>query len=133
MIAMPVKTNTIEGVLAPLFGHAKYFSLSDAQGNVTIHKNDADGGVKVVPFLSHLGVKTVFLNHVGEKPFHLLLKHNIEVYFAGKERITFQEALEKFHNGLLEKVTVVNYMSLLGEDDHHHHEHDHGGGCGCGN
>ena len=131
---MPVKTDKEDGILAPLFGHAKYFSLSDEKGNVTIHKNDADGGVKVVPFLSHLGVTTVLLNHVGEKPFHLLLKANIEVYFAGKERISFQEALEKLRNGLLEKVTVVNYMSLLGDDDHHEHDDGgHSGGCGCGN
>jgi hypothetical protein len=45
------------------------------------------------------------------------------------------EALDKMHNGTLEKVTVVNYMKLLGEDEHHHEEeggHSHSGGCGCG-
>lgn len=125
MIAMPVKTDKTEGILAPLFGHAKYFSLIDEKGNVSIHKNEGAAGIKVVQFLSGLGVKTVLLNHVGEKPFHLLQKHNIDVYFAGKERITFQEALAKLHRGELEKVTVVNYMSLLGEDEHH----DHGDGC----
>ncbi|MDD2382730.1 MAG: NifB/NifX family molybdenum-iron cluster-binding protein [Sulfurospirillaceae bacterium] len=131
MIAMPVKTDKEEAILAPLFGHAKYFAFSDEKENVTIHQNSADGGVKVVRFLADLGVKTVFLNHIGEKPFHLLLEQNIDVYFAGKERISFHEALEKFYQGALEKVTIKNYMSLLGDDEQHDHEDHHHGGCGC--
>lgn len=82
-----------------------------------------------------MGVKIMILNHVGEKPFHLLTQQNIEVYFPGHGRIMLQEALENLRNGLLEKVTVANYATLLGGDDHHHDHHDdgHRGGCGCGN
>ena len=133
MIAVPVKTEKEEGVLAPLFGHAKYFSFIDEKGNVTTHKNNADGGVKVVAWLVSMGVKTMVLNHVGEKPFHLLAQANIEVYFPGNERIMLSEALEKLQNGVLEKVTMENYVTLLGGDDHHHDHgsHEANGGCCC--
>ncbi len=131
MIAIPVKTEKEEGVLAPLFGHAKYFSFIDEKGNVTTHKNNADGGVKVVAWLVSMGVKTMVLNHVGEKPFHLLTQANIEVYFPGSERIMLSEALEKLRNGVLEKVTMENYAMLLGGDDHHHGSHEENGGCCC--
>ncbi|MDD4505301.1 MAG: NifB/NifX family molybdenum-iron cluster-binding protein [Sulfurospirillaceae bacterium] len=135
MIAIPVKTDKEEGVLAPLFGHAKYFSFISDDGSVMTHKNSAEGGVKVVDWLVSMGVKTIILNHVGEKPFHLLTQKSIDIYFAGKDRITLPEVLQKLKDGILEKVSIVNYMKLLGEDDHHHDEGDghlHGGGCGCG-
>lgn len=133
MIAIPVKTEKEEGVLAPLFGHAKYFSFIDDKGNVVTHKNNADGGVKVVAWLVSMGVKTMVLSHVGEKPFNLLSQANIEVYFPGNERILLSEALEKLQNGVLEKVTMENYATLLGGDDHHHDHgsHEEHGGCCC--
>lgn len=133
MIAVAVKTEKGD-VIAPLFGKAKYFSIIDEQEVVTTHPCTAQGGMNVVPWLVNLGVKRVLLNHVGEKPFHALLGAGIDVYFVGKERIILSEALDQLHNGMLEKVTVVNYMKLLGEDDHYHEEdgHSHGGGCGYG-
>jgi predicted Fe-Mo cluster-binding NifX family protein len=136
MVAVPVKTEKGE-VIASLFGKAKYFSLIDNQGLITTQQCSVEGGMNVVPWLKNLGVKTVLLNHVGEKPFHALISAGIDIYYVGKERIMLKEALDQLHNGTLEKVTIVNYMKLLGEDDHHHHGdeesgHHHGGGCGCG-
>lgn len=133
MIAIPVKTEKEEGVVAPLFGHAKYFSFIDEKGNITTHKNTADGGVKVVNWLVSMGVKTVILNHVGEKPFYLLTQGNIEVYFPGNGRIMLHEALENLRNGVLKKVTTENYATLLGGDDHHHDHgsHEEHSGCCC--
>ena len=93
MIAIPVKTDKEEGVLAPLFGHAKYFSFISDDGSVMTHKNSAEGGVKVVDWLVRMGVKSIILNHVGEKPFHLLTQKSIDIYFAGKDRITLAEVL----------------------------------------
>lgn len=134
MIAAAVKTEKGD-VIAPLFGKAKYFSVVDKQGLIITHQCPVQGGMNVVPWLVNLGVKTVLLNHVGEKPFHALLGAGIDIYYVGNERIMLGEALEQLHNGTLEKVTVVNYMKLLGEDEHHHHDDEgahHGGGCGCG-
>lgn len=135
MIAAAVKTDKGD-VIAPLFGKAKYFSVTDNQELITTHQCPVQGGMNVVPWLKSLGVKTVLLNHVGEKPFHALLGADIDIYYVGNERIMFKEALEQLHNGTLAKVTVVNYMKLLSEDEHHHHDDDegahHGGGCGCG-
>lgn len=134
MIAIPVKTDKEEGVLAPLFGHAKYFSFISDDGSVMTHKNSAEGGVKVVDWLVRMGVKSIILNHVGEKPFHLLTQKSIDIYFAGRDRITLPEVLENLRNGVLEKVTMENYVTLLGEDDHHHDHGSHEGkdGCCCG-
>lgn len=126
MVAVPVKTEKGE-VVASLFGKAKYFSLIDNQGLITTQQCSVEGGMNVVPWLKNLGVKTVLLNHVGEKPFHALISEGFDVYYVGKERIMLSEALDQLHGGELEKVTVVNYMKLLGED-----EHQHAGGCGCG-
>ena len=125
--AIPVKTEKGD-VIASLFGKANYFSLIDAQGLITTRKCSVQGGINVVPWLQNLGVKTVLLNHVGEKPFHALLDAGITVYYVGKEQMMLKEALDQLHKGTLEKVTVVNYMKLLGDDGDHHDS----GGCGCG-
>ena len=134
MVAIPVKTEKGD-VVASLFGKAKYFSVISSKGEITIHPCMVQGGMNVVSWLKSLGVKKVVLNHVGEKPFHALLGAEIDVYYAGEGRILLKDALRKLDEGVLEKVSVVNYMKLLGEDDHHHHEeegHHHSGGCGCG-
>jgi len=125
MIAIPVKTNKEEGILAPLFGKAKYFALVDDKGTCTIHESTFENGIKVAKWFNELGVKSVIVSHLGEKPFHALLENNIEVYFAGNERITLQEVLEKFHSKTLENITVVNYMALLGEHEHDHEDGSH--------
>ncbi|QIR76783.1 hypothetical protein FA592_11335 [Sulfurospirillum diekertiae] len=127
MIAVPVKTEKGD-VIAPLFGKANYFSLIDAQGHIATRECSVQGGMNVVPWLQNLGVKTVLLNHVGEKPFHALLGAGIDIYYVGKERIMLKEALDQLYKGTLEKVTVMNYMKLLGDDGDHHDS----GGCGCG-
>ena len=134
MIAVPVKTEKGD-VIASLFGKAKYFTVIAPNGDRTTHQCMVQGGMNVVPWLKSLGVKSVLLNHVGEKPFHALLGVEIDVYYVGEGRILLQDALHQLKEGKLEKVTVVNYMKLLGEAEHHHHDEEgghHHGGCGCG-
>jgi predicted Fe-Mo cluster-binding NifX family protein len=73
-----------------------------------------------------LGVKTLITSHLGEKPFHALIKAGVKIYFAGSERITVEEALAAFKAGTLLEVNVSNYMELLGEEAA---GHKHEGGC----
>jgi len=120
MIAVAVKTDKEKGVLSPLFGKAKFFSIIDDAGTITTHANAAEGGMKVARWLQGLGIKSIIANHLGEKPFHALQSAGIKIYFAGSGRVELEEVLQKFKEGLLDEVTVVNYMSLLGE------EHEHG-------
>ena len=135
MIAIPVKTNDVSGIVSPTFGKGKYFAFFDEAKQGFVEENQVGNGVHVAAWFGRLGVKSVILSHLGEKPFHSLLQQGIKVYFAGHERINTHDVLAKFSNHTLEEVTVQNYMSLLGEEDHHHeddHAHGHGGGCCSG-
>lgn len=49
----------------------------------------------------------------------------MDVYFAGNERVTLKDVLAKFHAQTLDKVTVVNYTTLLGEHEHSHEDERH--------
>ena len=52
-IAIPVKTNRENPAIAPLFGKAKWFAFVE-DGEVSIEKNEAEGGVRVVDWLIKL-------------------------------------------------------------------------------
>jgi len=126
MVAIPVKTNQEEGIVAPLFGKAKYFALIDDKGQTTVYPNEAQGGMGVVDFLVAKGVKALLTAHLGEKPFHALSAKGVNVYFVGHERLLAREALERFALNELPKVSLQNYMRLLGEEGaHHHHGEEH--------
>ncbi|WP_051906918.1 MULTISPECIES: NifB/NifX family molybdenum-iron cluster-binding protein [unclassified Sulfurospirillum] len=124
MIAVAVKTDKEKGVLSPLFGKAKFFSIIDDAGNITTHANAEEGGMKVARWLQSLGVTSLIANHLGEKPFHALQGAGIKIYFAGAGRVELEDVLQKLKEGALEEVTVVNYMDLLGEEEHDHGEEE---------
>jgi len=127
MIVIPVKTNSEQGVLAPLFGKAKFFALIDDQGKVTIHPNAKEGGVRVAHWLKSMGATALIANHLGEKPFYALLKEGIKIYCAGNERMDIHEAFARYKENAFEEVNMMNYMRLLGEghEEHSHEHHDH--------
>lgn len=131
MIVVPVKTDKDDGVVASLFGKAKFFSTINDKGEISTHTNVLSNGIQVAQWFKSIGVKSAILSHLGETPFQALLKNGIEVYFAGNERISLNDVLQKFRDGSLPKVTKENFGRLLGEGEHHHEEgeHDHGGGC----
>ena len=124
MIAMPIKTENQNGILAPLFGKAKWFALIDDAGTVTIHANSKEGGMRVARWFEQMGVTTLITNHLGEKPFHALRQAGVKIYFAGEERISIEEAIKHLKANTLLEVTLSNYMNLLGEEatGHHHEE-----------
>lgn len=125
MVAIPVKSDKENSTLVSLFGKAKFFSVMNEEGAVIVHTNSAHGGIEVAAWLKDLGVKRVVLNHVGETPFHALLKAGIDVYFGANKALSLHDVVTQLNQGMLEKVTVINYMKLLGDETHHHDESSH--------
>jgi len=126
MIAIPIKMAKEESAVAPLFGKAKYFAIAN-KGKIEILKNMCHGGNQVAMWLHSLGVKKLLVSHMGINPFHKLQNLQIDVYFAGEERIMLKEALLKYADGDLIRINEVNF-SLFFDEDHHqgeHHEHHH--------
>lgn len=129
MTAIPVKTDSDQSAVAPLFGKAKWFALISDEGSVTFWRNDTGGGRDVVTHLQRAGVTRVLFTQMGANPYMLLQRSGIKVYHAGEGRILFQEALAKLAQDALTEVTPLNMGEYL-EKGHKHsggeHHHDHG-------
>jgi len=67
MIAIPLKLNKENSAVAPLFGKAKWFAFVE-NGNITIEKNEAQGGSGVVKWLLGKGVKTLIMQKMSQPP-----------------------------------------------------------------
>ncbi|BAF69260.1 NifB/NifX family molybdenum-iron cluster-binding protein [Nitratiruptor sp. SB155-2] len=103
-VAIPVKMNKKDSAISPLFGHAKWFAFIE-NGNITIKQNPHDGGVQVVEWLLDEGIDVVITQHIGLKPFTLLQKMDVDVYYPGDSRITIDEAMQCFNQNRCEKIT----------------------------
>lgn len=120
MIAIPLKTNKENSAVAKLFGKAKYFALIN-KNKIEIIKNEKEGGRAVVKWLKEgCNVDTLITSHLGEKPFLSLLKNDVNVYFAGEDRILLNEVLLKHADGELPLISVVNFAKFLEEESHTH-------------
>ena len=117
MIAIPVKTNKENTAVSTLFGKAKYFAFI-SKGTIEIVKNEQSGGRAVATWLKSKNVDTLITSHMGEKPFSTLLQNNINVYFAGDERIEINDVLLKYADGDLPSLTLENFNTLIKEDSH---------------
>jgi len=131
MIAIPVKTNKENSAVMTLFGKAKWFAFVDGE-KVTIEKNEIQSGRAVVEEFVTRGVTKVVFNHMGENPFMLLQKANIECFHSGDERILLNDVIKKLKNNQLTKVDGVDMANFVeqgnmhnGNGDHHNHEHNH--------
>ena len=136
MIAIPVKTNKENTAVSTLFGKAKYFAFIE-NNKIEIVKNEQSGGKAVANWLKSKNVDTLITSHMGEKPFSTLLQNNINVYFAGDERIEINDVLLKYADGDLPSLTLENFNTLIKEDSHHSHgscskEKEHKQPCGSG-
>lgn len=135
IIAMPIKTSTLDAALAPLFGNAKFFAFATDTTQIDIVKMDQLGGRDVARNLVANNVDVLITSHLGLNPFVLLKSYGIKVYFAGESRITMSKAMKAFYANELTEVTADNFETLLGEHDHHGethgHAHAHGHTC-CG-
>lgn len=133
IIAMPIKTSSLDAALAPLFGNAKFFAFATDATQIDVIKMEQLGGRDVARTLIANNVDVLITSHLGLNPFALLKSYGIKVYFAGEERLTISDALKLFYANELAAVTSDNFDSLLGEHDHHGethgHSHSHGHTC----
>ncbi len=106
-IAIPVKFNKENPPISPLFGHAKWFAFVEDE-KVTIEENPYDGGIAVVDWLLHRGVDTIVTQHIGQKPFMLLHKEGVKLYYPGDGRVLLNEAIEALKQGTLEEINEEN-------------------------
>ena len=75
---------------------------------------------KATNWLKSKNVDTLITSHMGEKPFSTLLQNNINVYFAGDERIELKDVMIKYADGELSLLNNENFQILIKEDDEHH-------------
>jgi predicted Fe-Mo cluster-binding NifX family protein len=123
MIGLPVKMNSENSAVSPVFGKVKYFAIVDSDKNIKFVENVEKSGTKAVELLIQNGVKTLIVPHIGERPFELAISQGLKVYFAGKERVTILEAVEKFENGDFPDATTIDKALFIGHGSNHHHHH----------
>jgi predicted Fe-Mo cluster-binding NifX family protein len=126
MTAIPVKKDTMETAVAPLFGKAKWIALVDAKNNTAFKKNETNSGREVVTWLQELGVKNVIFQHMGGNPFMLLQQTQIECYHSGSKSIALQDVLESFRNKELKKVDPSNMAEFVEQAPKHRNAQKHG-------
>ncbi len=109
MIAIPVKSNSVESAVAPTFGKVKYFAvIDDKNSSVSFIENIEKSGVKAVELLLSHNVNVLLMSHIGERPFSLITSQGVDVYFVGNERITIDEAVLKYRNGQLQNAKDID-------------------------
>lgn len=124
MIAIPVKTNTIQSAISPLFGKAKWFALINKAGEITFWENIFQSGREVVNYLQASKVDRVVFQDIGANPYLLLHNAGIVCYHSGHGRIVLNEALQYLENGSLIRVTSENMAEYV-ERPHRHNKEEH--------
>jgi predicted Fe-Mo cluster-binding NifX family protein len=113
-LAIPVKTNKENPALSPLFGKAKYFAFVD-EGKISIEKNEAEGGIRVIDWLLEKGVDILIVQHMGESPYNFLKEYDqITLFYGGDERILLDELIQKFDDDKLMIIDDSNVEKILG-------------------
>lgn len=131
MIAIPLKTNTLESAIAPLFGKAKWFALIDDNNQVTFWHNELQSGREVVNYLKANNVKSIVFQDIGGNPYLMLHNAAIECYHGGHGRILLKEALKFLKQNALIRVTPENMAEYV-EKPHKHNKEEHKGLHHCG-
>jgi predicted Fe-Mo cluster-binding NifX family protein len=111
MIAIPINTNEKNSDVSTLFGKAEYFALIN-NNILEIVKNEQTDGKAVANWLKSKNVNILISPNMEEKPLSTLLDNNIEVYFAGNEKIEINNILLKFADGELPILNHNNFNPL---------------------
>ena len=97
-IAIPVKTDSENPAVSPLFGKAKWFAFVE-DGSVTIEPNRFKSGLYVVDWLLSEHIDALIVQHIGESPYNYLRDScDVAVFYAGEGRITLDEAVKRFED-----------------------------------
>lgn len=105
LIAIGADENKLESKVAKRFGHAAYYILYNTEDKSfeAMKNNDEDHTHAELSELLDKGVEVFIVGNIGPHAFDLLINGGAEVYLARK--ITVQEAINKYNNGKLEKLT----------------------------
>jgi predicted Fe-Mo cluster-binding NifX family protein len=114
LIAVPVKFNKEDSPVSPLFGHAKWFAFVK-DDKIVIEKNPYNGGLNLVKWLLEKEVEVVITQHMGLKPFAVLVNEGIKCYYPGEGRILVKDAIEALKKGNLEEITQNNIEKFTRE------------------
>ncbi|QOG11206.1 NifB/NifX family molybdenum-iron cluster-binding protein [Arcobacter sp. FWKO B] len=107
MIAIPVKIQKDDIVVAHSFGRAIYFAIAN-KGQIEIVKNNYHCGRSVAVWLKSLGVTDIIVSQLKKNPFEALQNIGIKVYYIGKKKVGFRNAILKFADG---EVPILNQFS----------------------
>ena len=120
MIAIPLKTNKENSALAPLFGKAKWFAFVENE-NITIEKNEAQGGSGVVKWLLEKGVKTLIMQKMSQPPYQMIKEEgSISILYAGSDRIELPETLRRYEAGELVILDDTNAPDIVKSHERQH-------------
>ncbi len=120
-IAIPVKTNRENPVVAPLFGKAKWFAFVE-NGKVSIEKNEAQGGSNVVAWLLQHGVNSLIIQNISAPPYQMITEDGrITIFYAGEERIKLDDLIKKYEEETLTIVDDTNASNIVKNHQREHH------------
>ena len=120
MIAIPLKTNKENSAVAPLFGKAKWFAFVENE-NITIEKNEAQGGSGVVKWLLEKGVKTLIMQKMSQPPYQMIKEEgSISILYAGSDRIELPEVLRRYEAGELVILDDTNAPDIVKSHERQH-------------
>ncbi len=123
MITFPVKTNKENAAISPLFGKAKYFAFYDGE-SLTVEKNPFDHGSEIINWFLDKGIKDIIIKEMGINPYKKIKDTNINIYYAGDDRITSNELLEKYNNKQLELLNEEKMRDIIKKHENSH-SHNH--------
>ena len=124
MIAIPIKKDSFDTAVSPLFGKSKWFAFVNAQGDISFWKNEMQSGRKIVEEFVSKGVNKVLFQGMGGNPFLLLQKNNIVCYHSDDGRVLLKDTLENLEKEELIKVTTKNMDEYI-EKGHKHVKSDY--------
>lgn len=127
MITFPVKTNKENAAVSPLFGKAKYFAFYDGE-NLSVEANPFDHGSALINWFKEKGVDEVVIKEMGINPYKKIKNSNIKILYAGDNRVTTEELINKYNNSNLELLDENKILKIIKkhEGSHtHSHDHDH--------
>jgi len=122
MIGIPLKINRENSAVAPLFGKAKWFAFVE-NGNITIEKNEAQGGSGVVKWLLGKGVQTLIMQKMSQPPYQMIKEQgSITIYYVGSDRIELPEALKRYEANELVILNDTNAPDIVKSHERQHQQ-----------
>ena len=122
MIAIPLKLNKETSAVAPLFGKAKWFAFVENR-NITIEKNEAQGGSGVVKWLLGKGVKTLIMQKMSQPPYQMIREQgSITIFHVGSDRIELPEALKRYEANELVILDDTNAPDIVKSHERQHQQ-----------